>query len=162
MLLARPAGWFSIPVPTMGVACCVFCRLSDALDRPAWLDRRLVSRPVLRRAHRPVLTTPPNEDRVRDMVVLGTDAHKRSHTIVATDAAGAELGSITVAATPQGRLRLVKWAAQFTQRRWAIEDCRALSRRLEADLLKVGELVVRVPPKSDGRCPSFRPHPRQV
>jgi transposase len=42
---------------------------------------------------------------------------------------------------------LVKWAAQFEQRRWAIEDCRALSRRLEADLLKVGELVVRVPPK---------------
>ena len=28
-----------------------------------------------------------------------------------------------------------------------IEDCRALSRRLEADLLGVGESVVRVPPK---------------
>lgn len=81
------------------------------------------------------------------MVILGTDAHKRSHTVVATDTAGAEIGSITVAATPQGHLRLVKWAAQWPQRRWAIEDCRALSRRLEADLLKVGELVVRVPPK---------------
>jgi transposase len=42
---------------------------------------------------------------------------------------------------------LVKWAARWEQRRWAIEDCRALSRRLEADLLTVGELVVRVPPK---------------
>jgi transposase len=81
------------------------------------------------------------------MVILGTDAHKRNHTVVATDTVGAELGSFTVAATPQGHLRLVKWAAQFEQRRWAIEDCRALSRRLEADLLKVGELVVRVPPK---------------
>jgi transposase len=30
---------------------------------------------------------------------------------------------------------------------WAIEDCRALSRRLEADLLRIGERVVRVPPK---------------
>ncbi len=81
------------------------------------------------------------------MVVLGTDAHKRSHTVVAVDEAGAEIGSVTVAATPEGHLRLVKWAAKWPQRRWAIEDCRALSRRLEADLLRVGELVVRVPPK---------------
>ncbi len=81
------------------------------------------------------------------MVVLGTDAHKRSHTVVAVDAAGAEIGSVTVAATPEGHLRLVKWVAQYEQRRWAIEDCRALSRRLEADLLTVGELVDRVPPK---------------
>ncbi len=81
------------------------------------------------------------------MVVLGTDAHKRSHTVVAVDEAGAEIGSVTVGATPEGHLRLVKWAAQWPQRQWAIEDCRALSRRLEADLLRVGELVVRVPPK---------------
>ena len=81
------------------------------------------------------------------MVVLGTDAHKRSHTVVAVDEAGAEIASVTVAATPEGHLRLVKWAARWEQRRWAIEDCRALSRRLEADLLTVGELVVRVPPK---------------
>ena len=81
------------------------------------------------------------------MVVLGTDAHKRSHTVVAVDEVGAEIASVTVAATPQGHLRLVKWAARWEQRRWAIEDCRALSRRLEADLLTVGELVVRVPPK---------------
>ncbi len=81
------------------------------------------------------------------MVVLGTDAHKRSHTVVAADEAGAEVGSITVAATPEGHLKLVKWAARWPERRWAIEDCRALSRRLEADLLKLGELVVRVPPK---------------
>jgi transposase len=81
------------------------------------------------------------------MVTLGTDAHKRSHTVVAVDAAGAEIGSVTVAATPEGHLRLVKWAAQYKQRRWAIEDCRALSRRLEADLLAAGEQVTRVPPK---------------
>ena len=81
------------------------------------------------------------------MVVLGTDTHKRSHTVVAVDEAGAEIGSVTVAATPEGHLRLVKWAAQFEQRRWAIEDCRTLSRRLESDLLRAGELAVRVPPK---------------
>ena len=81
------------------------------------------------------------------MVVLGTDTHKRSHTVVAVDAAGAEIGSVTVAATPEGYLRLVKWVAQYEQRRWAIEDCRALSRRLESDLLAAGEQVTRVPPK---------------
>ena len=61
------------------------------------------------------------------MVVLGTDAHKRSHTVVAVDVVGAEIGSISVAATVEGHLRLVQWATQWNQRRWAIEDCRALS-----------------------------------
>lgn len=81
------------------------------------------------------------------MVVLGTDAHKRTHTMVACDEGGAQLGSVTVPATPEGHLRAVKWAAQWEQRRWAVEDCRHISRRLEADLLAAGELVVRVPPK---------------
>ena len=81
------------------------------------------------------------------MVTLGTDAHKRSHTVVAVDEVGAEIATVTVPATPSGHLRLVKWAAKWPQRLWAIEDCRALSRRLEADLLKIGEQVVRVPPK---------------
>ena len=81
------------------------------------------------------------------MVTLGTDAHKRNHTVVAVDAAGAEIGSVTVAATPEGHLRLVKWVAQYEQRRWAIEDCRTVSRRLESDLLAAGEQVTRVPPK---------------
>ena len=81
------------------------------------------------------------------MVVLGTDAQKRNHTVVAADEAGVGLGSITAAATPEGHLRLVKWAARWPERRWAIEDCRALSQRLEGDLLKLGEQVVRVPPK---------------
>ncbi len=47
------------------------------------------------------------------MVVLGTDAHKRSHTVVAVDEAGAEIGSVTVGATLEGHLRLVKWAARW-------------------------------------------------
>ena len=67
--------------------------------------------------------------------------------MVAVDEAGAEISSTTVGATSEGHLKLVKWAARWPDRRWAIEDCRHLSRRLEADLLKVGELVVRVPPK---------------
>ncbi len=96
------------------------------------------------------------------VVVLGTDAHKRSHTVVATDETGRQVGEVTVAATSEGHLRLVKWSAQWPVRRWAIEDCRALSRRLEADLLKIGEQVVRVPPKLMAGGASFGAYSGQV
>ena len=46
------------------------------------------------------------------MVVLGTDAHKRSHTVVACDEVGAEIATMTVPATPQGHLRLVKMVGE--------------------------------------------------
>jgi hypothetical protein len=39
------------------------------------------------------------------MVTLGTDAHKRSHTIVAADDQGRQVGQVTVKATPEGHLR---------------------------------------------------------
>jgi transposase len=81
------------------------------------------------------------------MVTLGTDAHKRSHTIVAADEQGRPVGQLTVSATPAGHLAALRWAARWQQRTWAIEDCRHLSRRLERDLLAAGERVVRVPPK---------------
>lgn len=81
------------------------------------------------------------------MVVIGTDAHKKSHTLVAADPGGAKIATFSMAATPHGHLGALKWAARFPQRRWAIEDCRNLSRRFEADLLTAGEEVARVPPK---------------
>jgi transposase len=81
------------------------------------------------------------------MVVLGADSHKQTHTVVAVDGNGCQLGSRTVKAIPAGHLELVRWAGQFEKRTWALEDCRHLSRRLEADLLRAGEAAVRVPPK---------------
>ena len=63
------------------------------------------------------------------MVVLGADTYKRNYMVVAADKTGAEVGSITGGATPDGHLRLVKWAARWPARQWAIEDCRQLSRR---------------------------------
>jgi transposase len=84
-----------------------------------------------------------------DMVTFGIDAHKRTHTVVAVDDVGRQLGVKTTTATSsEDHLELVRWAARFGgERRWAVEDCRHLSRRLEADLLRVGEVIVRVPPK---------------
>jgi transposase len=81
------------------------------------------------------------------MVILGADLHKRWHTAVAVDEQGRRLAEKTVPATPEGHLELRAWAAAQGEHRWGLEDCRHLSRRLEADLLRAGELVVRVPPK---------------
>ena len=88
------------------------------------------------------------------MVVLGIDAHKRTHTVVAVDEAGRQLGvRVTKATSTAAHLDLVVWADQFgADRRWAVEDCRHLSRRLEADLLAAGEVIVRVPPKLMAHC----------
>ena len=80
---------------------------------------------------------------------MGIDAHKRTHTAVAIDEAGRKLGEKTTRmTTTEANLELVRWADSFgPERRFAVEDCRHLSRRLEADLLASGEELVRVPPK---------------
>src|SRR3954454_10626319 len=85
------------------------------------------------------------------MVILGVDAHKHTHTVVAADEHGRQLASRTVGTSTSEHLGLLRWATQFGDdtgaRRWAIEDCRHLSRRLERDLLAAGEQIVRVTPK---------------
>lgn len=82
------------------------------------------------------------------MIVIGIDAHKRTHTAVATDQMGQQLSTKTVGTTSKDHLTLLQWAARKDDDRiWAIEDCRHLSRRLERDLIAAGERVVRVPPK---------------
>ena len=65
------------------------------------------------------------------MVVIGADSHKRTHTVVALDEVGRRLGEKTVPTTSEGHLALVTWAAQWPQVRFALEDCRHLTRRLE-------------------------------
>jgi transposase len=80
------------------------------------------------------------------MVLLGVDAHKRTHTLVAVDEVGCKLAEKSVPATSDGHLEALRWASCLTDRSWAIEDCRHVTRRLEGDLLKAGEAVVRVPP----------------
>ncbi len=82
------------------------------------------------------------------MIVIGTDAHKRSHCCQAVVAATGELrSSEAVAATGAGNERLLAWArGADAERVWAIEDCRNVSGKLERFLLARGERVVRVPP----------------
>ena len=82
------------------------------------------------------------------MMVIGIDAHKRSHTAVTIDGNGRQQATKTVGTTTQDHLKLLKWATTLGDERiWAIEDCRHMTRRLERDLIAAGESVVRVSPK---------------
>ena len=84
------------------------------------------------------------------MVTFGGDSHKRTHTLVAVDENGRQVGERTVPATPAGHMEALAWARQWPERRWALENCRHLSRVLERDLLSAGEAVLQVSPKLMG------------
>ncbi len=79
------------------------------------------------------------------MITIGGDSHKRTHTFVAVDDLGRQIAETTVAAPSDGHLAALDWARQWPDRRWALEDCRQVTRRLEGDLLRGGDSVLRVP-----------------
>jgi transposase len=83
------------------------------------------------------------------MIVIGVDAHKRTHTCAAVqEPTGRELEIQTVPARDAGHGRLLEWSRSLAEQVvWAIEDCRHVSGRLERFLLARGERVIRVPPK---------------
>ncbi|MGW4000278.1 IS110 family transposase [Amycolatopsis sp. NPDC004772] len=84
------------------------------------------------------------------VVVLGIDVHKATHTAVVVDEVGRKLGEKTVRATDAGHRQLLRWTLRqwpAEQVRFAVEDCRHVSTRLERALLSAGQTVVRVPPK---------------
>ena len=80
------------------------------------------------------------------MIVLGADAHKRSHTIAAVSATTGELvGEQTVQVGARGFAALLSWArALGGERVWALEDCRHVSGSFERFLIGRGERVLRV------------------
>ncbi len=86
------------------------------------------------------------------MIVIGVDAHKRTHTLVALDAGtGVSRGETTVQASDDGVLAALRFAAGVENERvWAVEDCRHVTSRLERALLGAGERVIRVPPSLTG------------
>src|SRR3970040_744426 len=113
------------------------CGLRGAWLRPYWAVPTDRSR-----------RTPPRWKETTPMVTIGIDAHKRSHTAVLVDEHGRELAQRTIGSRSSDHLELIAWARrQARERLWAVEDCRHLSRRLERDLIRSGERIVRVPPK---------------
>jgi transposase len=86
------------------------------------------------------------------MIVIGADTHKGSHALAAVDeGTGRVRGQREIKAEEPGHLAAVRWARDLDEDRvWAIEDCRAVSRRFEQALLAAGERVVRVAPHRMG------------
>lgn len=78
-------------------------------------------------------------------VIIGVDPHKRSHTAVAIDDREQEMSRIEVRATRRQVDQLVKWAAPFDARVWAIESAAGLGYLLAQQLVAAGEHVVDVP-----------------
>ena len=90
------------------------------------------------------------------VAVVGVDAHKRTHTLVAVDAVGHELGKKVVLATSDGHAKALQWVRRvfvpIGDVVWGLEDCRPVTARLERELLAAGQRVVRVPPKLMARA----------
>jgi transposase len=80
-------------------------------------------------------------------------------TAVAVDEAGRPLDEAVVHV---GSDELLGWASALSSERlWAVEDCRQLTRWLERQLLGVGEELVRVPPAAP-RSPPQSCSPRSA
>jgi transposase len=77
--------------------------------------------------------------------MIGIDPHKGSHTAVAIDEKEATLSQLKVRATRHQVDELVKWAAGFDSRTWAVESAGGLGYLLSQQLLSVGEDVLDVP-----------------
>jgi transposase len=82
------------------------------------------------------------------VIVIGIDAHKRTHTLVAVDDVGVKLGEKTVEATGRGHASALRWAHRKFGAGvlWGVEDSRGVTRLLERDLMAARQRVVRVPP----------------
>lgn len=76
-------------------------------------------------------------------MIIGVDPHKSSHTATAVDVAtNTVVASIRVSASAAGYRRLLGWAGQFDDRRWAVENARGLGCHLAQWLVAHGETVL--------------------
>ncbi len=86
------------------------------------------------------------------MVVIGVDPHKRTHTASALDQMTHQrLDSLQIEATIAGYRSLLRWAQQFEQRQWAVENAHGLGRHLAQWLIARGQTVVDVPTVATAR-----------
>jgi transposase len=84
-------------------------------------------------------------------VMIGVDPHKGSHTAVAVDEREQVLGEMRVRSGPKQLERLQKWAEQYPERTWAVENATGLGYLLAQQLVAVGERVLDVQPKLAAR-----------
>src|SRR2546429_2545008 len=81
------------------------------------------------------------------MIVIGVDVHKYSLSAVAVDEVGRQLDCLETSDAAE----LVAWSKRVgRRRRWALEDCRHVTRGLERTLQRHRQRLVRVPPRLTG------------
>jgi transposase len=79
------------------------------------------------------------------MQVIGVDPHKGSFTAAVVTAAGEPIDELRVVAGGRQLEGLLRWAARWPDRRWAVEGARGVGRLLAQQLFAAGEVVVDVP-----------------
>jgi hypothetical protein len=78
-------------------------------------------------------------------VIIGVDPHKLSHTATAVDPlTNTAVASLRVDASLAGYRELQRWARQFPERRWAIENAKGLGCHLAQWLIARDEVVLDV------------------
>jgi transposase len=76
------------------------------------------------------------------VVIIGVDPHKRTHTASSVDpATNRTVAALRIDASLSGYRQLLRWAAKFPERRWAVENARGLGRHLAQWLIARGEVV---------------------
>jgi transposase len=90
-----------------------------------------------------------------DRVVIGMDPHKRSVTVevMARDETVLDRGRF--ATDRDGAAAMLRFAARWPKRTWAIEGCNGIGRHVANRLLAGSEDVVDVPPKLSARAGVF-------
>lgn len=86
------------------------------------------------------------------MITIGIDPHKSSHTAVAVDGAGQQIGQRRFVVNAGTFRQLMRWCQQWPERRFAIEGARGLGRGLAQQLAAAGEDVVDVPSTLSARA----------
>lgn len=82
-----------------------------------------------------------------EQVTIGLDPHPGSHTAAALDQQGCTLSHLTVQNDAEGEAKLLTWAGQFSQHRWAIEGAgNRFVHSVVTSLLARNEEVYNIPP----------------
>jgi transposase len=84
--------------------------------------------------------------------IIGIDPHKGSHTAAVIDRDEQVVGEVAVQADRRQRDRLLRWAAPFEPRLWAVEGATGHGALLAQQLVACGETVVDVPAALSARA----------
>jgi transposase len=86
------------------------------------------------------------------VILIGIDPHKSSHTAVAVDLAGHQVGQRRFVVNAGTFRQLMRWCEQWPERRFAVEGARGLGRTLAQQVAAAGESVVDVPSTLSARA----------